>query len=99
MVRAALFLLVAASAAMVACSLNPQPLPPEDTNGFGADAGTSKDSSPTTGDATGPTQDGGADIDGAVLDAGSDASDAGDASDASDGGADGGDAALDAVSE
>lgn len=97
MVRALVVVIVAAAAATAACSLNPQPLPPED-NGFGADAGMNKDSSPTTADGAAPGVDGGTDLDGAVLDARADASDAADAADASDA-SDAGDAAEDAVTE
>ena len=100
MVRAFLVVILAAAAATTACSLNPQPLPPEDTNGFNADAGATKDSSTTGADAaTPPTDDAG--LDGSVTsDAAPDGhADAGDAGlDAGDAG-DAGDAAEDAVTE
>ncbi len=65
----------------VACSLNPQPLPPGtyDAGGTGLDASKGdKDGSTTFGDAGGIPEDGGRDAGQTTTDAGEDASDASD---------------------
>ena len=95
-------LLAASVVGLVACSLNPQPLPPQDgvtaDGGFSSDASASEAAVPFS-DAAGAA-DGGTDLDSAppATDAG-DASDAGDAGDAAKDGGDAGDASTDAVSE
>jgi hypothetical protein len=82
---------LAAAAALVACTLNPQPLPPRDNEATFGDAGRSADSggfttNPTPADASA----GNADSDSAAPNANDDGGDAG--GDAGDGG----DAATDA---
>ena len=89
MMRRTLVLVAMASglaAAVVACTLNPQPLPPSD---FGSttdsDASTHPDAGSLGGDPV-PNADAAADGGQVREDDGGDAGDAGDAADASDGG-------------
>jgi hypothetical protein len=85
-VRLLLLASLSITAVAVACTLNPQPLPPEDSSFAGGDndASAKSDSgifSPTTADASpGRTDEGGADSDASPTP--NDAGDAGDAADA-----------------
>ncbi|HSO35267.1 MAG TPA: hypothetical protein VLT33_22215 [Labilithrix sp.] len=76
------------AAALVACTLNPQPLPPSDfSSAEDSDASTRKDSGSFGDEPPAPSADaaGGGDG-GQVSDDGGDAGDAGDAADGGDGG-------------
>lgn len=78
-------LVLAASAAswLVACGLNPQPLPPDDSTLGGIDGSISDAANPNMSDSGAPKDGGGALPDASITDADVDASDAGDAGDAS----------------
>lgn len=90
--RLPILLVVTSLAGAIACTLNPQPLPPEDREPNGGSTGTSSSSGgsgavPSEGGDAGAT-DGAVRVDGGLPDAG----DGGDGGDAGDAGTDAGDA-------